>query len=125
VKKANGQILTCHELFEQNRRTVKNYGIWLRYESRTGTHNMYKEYRELCINDAIRAVYNDLAGRNRARPRGIQIIRTAIVKPSSVKRPNIKMFLDSGVKFPVVHRVPRSHAAFKTTFKAQRPNTFH
>ena len=22
---------------------VKNYGIWLRYDSRTNTHNMYKE----------------------------------------------------------------------------------
>lgn len=41
VKKANGQILTCHELIEKNTRTVKNYGVWLRYESRTGTHNMY------------------------------------------------------------------------------------
>jgi hypothetical protein len=40
VKKANGQVLTCHELHEKNTRVVKNYGIWLRYESRTGTHNM-------------------------------------------------------------------------------------
>jgi len=40
VKKANGQILTCHELIEKNTRVVKNYGVWLRYESRTGTHNM-------------------------------------------------------------------------------------
>merc|ERR550532_1354992 len=59
VKKANGQILTCNELIEKNRRVVKNYGIWLRYESRTGTHNMYKEYRELSLNGAVQAMYND------------------------------------------------------------------
>lgn len=124
VKKTNGQILGINELIEKNRRVVKNYGIWLRYESRTGTHNMYKEYRECSINEAIQAMYNDLAGRNRARPRGIQIIRTAEVQPQNVKRANIKLFLNSRVKFPLPHRVPRSMKKFKTTFKAQRPNTY-
>merc|ERR1711977_584014 len=28
-------------------RKVKNFGIWIRYDSRSGTHNMYKEYREM------------------------------------------------------------------------------
>jgi len=56
VKKAHGQILSCHELIEKNRRIVKNYGVWLRYESRTGTHNAYKEYREVALTDAIAAL---------------------------------------------------------------------
>ncbi|KAG8460699.1 hypothetical protein KFE25_011474 [Diacronema lutheri] len=124
VKKANGQILTCHELIEKNTRVVKNYGVWLRYESRTGTHNMYKEYRECSINSAIQAVYNDLAGRNRARPRGIQIIRTVEVKPASCKRVNVTQFHDSKIKFPLAHRVLRVEKKFKTTFKASRPNTY-
>ncbi|KAI7724561.1 hypothetical protein M8C21_030440, partial [Ambrosia artemisiifolia] len=31
---------------KKNPTTIKNYGIWLRYQSRTGYHNMYKEYKE-------------------------------------------------------------------------------
>lgn len=125
VKKAHGQILSCHELIEKNRRVVKNYGVWLRYESRTGTHNMYKEYRECSINAAIQAVYNDLAGRNRAAPRGIQIIRTAEVKPASTKRANIQQFHDSKIAFPLAHRIMRTEKRFKSTFKAQKPNTYY
>jgi len=63
VKKANGQILTCHELHEKNTRVVKNYGVWLRYESRTGTHNMYAP-RDATRRDAMRA----RPARNAGRP---------------------------------------------------------
>lgn len=84
----------------------------------------YKEYRECNINSAIQAVYNDLAGRNRARARGMQIIRTVEVKPASCKRPNVQQFHDSKIKFPLAHRVPLSEKKFKSTFKASRPNTF-
>merc|ERR1712070_1090380 len=61
VKAANGEIISCHELFEKKPDTVKNYGIWFRYESRSGTHNAYKEYRELTLSDAVNALYQDLA----------------------------------------------------------------
>ena len=40
VKKANGQIVACNEIFEKRPTTVKNFGIWVRYQSRTGSHNM-------------------------------------------------------------------------------------
>jgi hypothetical protein len=36
-------MLAINEIFEKNPTTIKNYGIWLRYQSRTGYHNMYKE----------------------------------------------------------------------------------
>lgn len=32
---------------------IKNFGIWLRYDSRTGTHNMYREYRDLTTAAAV------------------------------------------------------------------------
>jgi len=35
---------------------VKNYGIWVRYMSRTGFHNMYKEYRDVTLNGAVEQV---------------------------------------------------------------------
>ena len=52
---------------------MKNFGIWIRYDSRSGTHNMYKEYRELSRADAVRALYQDMAARHRARFRSIQV----------------------------------------------------
>jgi hypothetical protein len=52
---------------------VKNFGIWIRYDSRSGTHNMYKEYRELSRADAVHALYQDMAARHRARFRSIHV----------------------------------------------------
>jgi hypothetical protein len=46
---------------------VKNFGIWLRYDSRSGTHNMYKEFREMSRADAVDTLYQDMAARHRAR----------------------------------------------------------
>ncbi len=41
------------QLTEKNARIIKNYGIWLRYDSRSGTHNMYREYRDLTLTGAV------------------------------------------------------------------------
>ncbi len=32
---------------------IKNVGIWLRYDSRSGTHNMYREYRDMTVAGAV------------------------------------------------------------------------
>ena len=55
LKRAHGEILRVSEIFERKPTTVKNFGVWIRYDSRSGTHNMYKEYRELSRADAIAA----------------------------------------------------------------------
>lgn len=52
-KASNGEIMEVHEIFEKNTAHVKNYGVWIRYNSRSGTHNMYKEYRDTSLNAAI------------------------------------------------------------------------
>ncbi|KAK4981127.1 60S ribosomal protein L20B, partial [Elasticomyces elasticus] len=46
IKKTNGEIVTLNKIAEKHPQKVKNFGIWIRYDSRSGTHNMYKEYRE-------------------------------------------------------------------------------
>lgn len=54
VKKANGEIVEIKEIQESDSaERVKNYGIWLRYNSRTGSHNMYREYRDISTNNAV------------------------------------------------------------------------
>ena len=48
------------QIFEKNPTKIKNYGIWLRYQSRTGYHNMYKEYRDTTLNGAVEQMYIEM-----------------------------------------------------------------
>ncbi len=41
------------QVHEKSPLKVKNFGIWLRYDSRSGTHNMYREYRDLTTSGAV------------------------------------------------------------------------
>uniref|UniRef100_K3WCT5 60S ribosomal protein L18a n=1 Tax=Globisporangium ultimum (strain ATCC 200006 / CBS 805.95 / DAOM BR144) TaxID=431595 RepID=K3WCT5_GLOUD len=125
MKKTTGEILDVNELTEKNKRIVNNYGIWIRYNSRSGTHNMYKEYRDVTLCKAVEQMYSELAGRHRARPRSIQIMRTAIVAAKDTKKLNVQQFHDSKIKFPLSHRIARpSTKNQRTVFKANRPTTF-
>jgi len=109
--------------FQSN--NIKNYGMWLRYDSRSGTHNMYKEYRDTTLTGAVEKMYADLASRHRARKSAVQIIRTAVVKTADCRRANTQQFQNNEIKFRLMHRVPRpSSKEFRKTFKAQKPCTF-
>merc|ERR1719424_1639008 len=125
VKKANGQIISVNQIYEKSPARVKNFGFWFRYESRTGTHNAYKEFRAMKFTDAVNTLYQDMAGRSRAKAAAIQILKTAELKPSECKRPVIKQMHSKTLKFPLPHRVPTTAKAYKTTFKAARPNTYY
>ena len=56
---------------------MKNFAIWLRYNSRSGTHNMYKEFRALSRAEAVELMYQDMAARHRARFGSIHILKVA------------------------------------------------
>jgi large subunit ribosomal protein L18Ae len=93
VKKASGEIVSLNvvcehgqngtrrpglltdgmQIYEKHPQKVKNFGIWIRYDSRSGTHNMYKEYREMSRTDAVESLYQDMAARHRARFRSVQV----------------------------------------------------
>ncbi|KAL2494547.1 60S ribosomal protein L18a-2 [Forsythia ovata] len=125
VKKSNGQMLAINEIFEKNPTTIKNYGIWLRYQSRTGYHNMYKEYRDTTLNGAVEQMYTEMASRHRVRHHCIQIIKTATIPAKLCKRESTKQFHNSKIKFPLVFRKVRPPTRkLKTTYKATRPNLF-
>jgi len=47
------QWLCFKQVYEKKPLTIKNFGIWLRYDSRSGTHNMYREYRDLTTGAAV------------------------------------------------------------------------
>merc|ERR1712078_364366 len=46
MKKTTGEILAINQIYEKRPEVVKNYGAFVRYDSRSGTHNLYKEYRD-------------------------------------------------------------------------------
>merc|ERR1712039_785032 len=124
AKKSGGELLAVNELFDRAPTKVSNYGIWLRYESRTNTHNMYKEYRDVTINGAVSQMYMEMAGRHRAKPGAIQIINTAILKASECKRDHVLEMHNSSLKYPVIRKIPLVSKKLRTTFKARRPMTF-
>ncbi|KAI9168183.1 60S ribosomal protein L20B [Blastocladiella emersonii ATCC 22665] len=124
VKKATGQIVQVNQIHEKKPTQVKTFGIWLRYDSRSGTHNMYKEYRELTRTAAVFACYQDMAARHRARFRSVQIIRVAEVATKDVRRPYIQQILAKNLKFPLPHRVQRAASKrHESLFIAKRPST--
>merc|ERR1711898_3038 len=107
MKKANAEILSIREIFEKKPEKVSKYGIWLRYDSRSGTTNMYKEFSALTANDAVANMYQEMAGRHRARFSSIHIIKVAELETSKCIRANIKQFLKANIAFPLPHRVSR------------------
>mmetsp|Transcript_31236 Transcript_31236/g.47250 ORF Transcript_31236/g.47250 Transcript_31236/m.47250 type:complete len:184 (+) Transcript_31236:105-656(+) len=128
MKKTTGEILDCVEIIEKDTGFVKNYAIWLRYSSRSGTHNMYREFRDVKLTGAVSQLYDEMAGRHRCRPRSIQIIRTGIVGNEDLKRSNGMQYAKDDVKFPLPHRVASGKRGQKalssTTFTTVRPTTF-
>ena len=121
TKSAQGQILAVNEIFERRPSHVKTFGIVLRYESRTGNHNMYKEYRDVSLNGAVSQLHAEMAGNHRASPDTISIIN----KKAEIRRPRSLQFRSNKLRFPILRTVYRaSQKRYRTIFRATRPNTF-
>ena len=134
MKSGTGEILAVNEVgvviiydnqIHETGTEVKNFGIWLRYNSRSGTHNMYKEYRDVTLLGAVKQCYQEMAGTHRARDRSIQIIKTAVVEDSQLKRHQNVMYTHKNLKFALPHRQYRPESKkFRSTFLATKPCTF-
>jgi len=125
-KSTTGEILQCEEILEHKKTQIKNYAITIRYNSRSGTHNMYREYRDVSLNGAVDQMYTEMASRHAARRQSIWILNAGVIKASQVRRENNKQFIDSRIRFRVNSRVPRpSTKAFRKVFSATRPATFY
>ncbi|KAL2210543.1 60S ribosomal protein L20 [Sarocladium strictum] len=123
VKKATGEIVSVKAISEKHPQKVKNFGVWIRYDSRSGTHNMYKEYREMSRTDAVEALYSDMAARHRARFRSIHVLRVVeLEKTEDIKRPYIRQLVSKNLSFPLPHRIAKENTA--KVFSAKRPGTF-
>jgi large subunit ribosomal protein L18Ae len=114
-----------NEIFERRPNHVKTFGIVLRYQSRTGNHNMYKEYRDVSLNGAVSQLHAEMAGNHRASPDTISIIKTAVLRKSDqIRRPRSIQFRGK-VRFPILRSTTRASARkYHSIFRATRPNTF-
>uniref|UniRef100_A0A4X2KEV2 Large ribosomal subunit protein eL20 n=1 Tax=Vombatus ursinus TaxID=29139 RepID=A0A4X2KEV2_VOMUR len=122
MKKSSGEVVYRGQVFEKSPLRVKDFGICLRYDSRSGTHNMYREYRNLPTAGAVTQCYRDMGALHRARAHSIQIMKVEEIPASECRRPAVKLFRDSKIKFPLPHRVLRRQ--HKPRFTTKRPNTF-
>ena len=121
AKKSSGEILQVKRIREKKFHTVKNIGIWLRYDSRSGTHNMYREYRDLTPAGAVTKCYRDMGSRHRARAYNLQIIRVKVIKPSDARRPHITQFHNAKIRFPLLHNI--GYLKLLPLMMRTRPNT--
>merc|ERR1719201_1602787 len=92
AKKSGGELLAINELFDRAPTKVNNYGVWLRYDNRKDTVNMYKEFRDVTINGALSTLYQEMAGRHRAEAGSIQIINTAVLPANKCRRDHKRSF---------------------------------
>ena len=101
---------------------MRNYGIYLRYLTRTIIVNMYKEYRDTTLCGAVSQMYMEMAGRHSAAKESIQIIRTSIVPNSECRRTQTTQYHDQNLKFPKTVNLKRPPTkSLSSTFKAVRP----
>lgn len=122
VKKSSGEIISVNTISEARPTKVKNFGIWLRYDSRSGTHNMYKEVRDVTRVGAVESLYQDMAARHRTRFRSIHILKVVeLENTADVKRSHLKQFMTKDLKFPLPHRIQKS----EKLFVHKRPATFY
>lgn len=122
VRKCQGEIVSVSEIFERNTNAVHNYGIVLKYLTRTDYVNMYKEYRSTTLCGAVAMMYAELSGRHSARHECIHIIKTVQLADSELQRPQVAQFTKKSLRFPKLTQCKRAPtSAHKATFTATRP----
>jgi len=125
VKKASGEILAVAEIFEENPGSIKNFGVWIRYKSRSDTVNMYREYRDTHMTGAVEQMYMEMSGNHRARWSAIQVLKVLEVADEDCRRPRtMQMHDEENIKFPLPHTVQRPYfKKHRSSFKSRRPVT--
>ncbi|XP_032612307.2 large ribosomal subunit protein eL20-like [Hylobates moloch] len=122
MKKFSGEIAYSGRVFGKSPLWVKNSRIWLRCDSLSGTHNLYQEYQDLTTAGAVTQCYRVMGARHCAQAHCIQIMKVEEIAARKCRRPSVKQFHDSKVKFPLPHPVLRHQ--HKPRFTTKRPNTF-
>ena len=125
LKKRDAEIVKVTEVFEGNNTVPKNYGVYLKYRSRTGFHNTFKEFRATSLKEAVNQMYDEMGGNYKCSSDRIQIIQAHELAKEQLKvrNPRCLQWNDSeNIKFPLWKRSARhTHKQYNTDFAANRP----
>lgn len=122
LKKSHGEILSVKQVLEPEPTRVKNYGVWLSYKSVRGTHNIYKEYRDITTEGAVLRLYQEMSGTHNCHPEMINIIRISEVQSGDVQHRHVEQFCEPTVKFPIAQKPIRpAHPCQKRLISKKRP----
>merc|ERR1712002_282534 len=123
-KKTTGEIVSVEEIRERKPLKIKNFGIWLRYDSRSATINMYREYRDLTVAAAVTQCYRDMGARHRARAHSIQIMRVEVIPEDKCRRPHTTQWHADNIKFPKLYKRKINTSVKRITSKVPRLREF-
>ena len=127
MKKATGEVLKVQELFETNTKTVKNYGIFFKYQSRVAVQNVFKEFRDVSLNGAINQLYNEMAGRHKVSKEKVFIIKTCELGMKQIRKrfPRCAVYANScKIRYPLFKRGDKNLAKrYRKVIAPTRPVT--
>jgi len=125
IRKIQGEVISTSEIFEKKTGAIRNYGIVLRYLTRTGTVNMYKEYRDSSLCGAVSQMYLEMSGRHSANHDTIQVIRTSVIQDSELRRAQVSQYTGAQIKFPKTNNLKRAPCkALNSIVRATRPSLY-
>jgi large subunit ribosomal protein L18Ae len=105
-----GEIVPCGQVFDKSPLWVKNFGVWLCFDSRSRTHNRYHEYGP-----------DYMGAWHRAHTHSIQIMKVEEIAAghSLAGCQAVPQLQDQVPSAP-----PHLWCQHKPCFTAKRPNTF-
>uniref|UniRef100_A0A8C3W459 Large ribosomal subunit protein eL20 n=1 Tax=Catagonus wagneri TaxID=51154 RepID=A0A8C3W459_9CETA len=86
MKESSVETVYWGQAFEKSPLRVKKSGIWLCYNSHSGTHNSYREYRDLTTASAVTQCYRDIGTRPGPRTAPSRIQRWRRSQPASKEK---------------------------------------
>ena len=128
LKRSRGEVLQVQEVHDRTSHVAKNFGVFLKYRSHTGVHNMFKEFRDVKLAGAVDQMYNELGGNYKASAERIEIVKTTELQKDDLKvrNPRCLQWVDTeSITYPLWKRTARpTHAKFANTFSRKRPVVF-
>ena len=113
IKKSMGELVSFKKIRPFKTSFIRNFGIWLKYDSKNGSINMYKEYRDVSVVGAIEQMYLEMAGSYKIRWSSIIILRTEELHKNECIKGKIIQFQGLNTNFPVQSMNFRNFGKYK------------
>jgi large subunit ribosomal protein L18Ae len=116
VKKSAGELVSIKKIRPLKANFIRNFGVWIKYDSKNGPINMYKEYRDVCVIGSIEQMYLEMAGSYKVRWSSIIVLRTEELSNNECIKAKIKQYHGIKTSFPI------RNSKFRNIRKFQKNN---